>query len=190
MTAPKTRARRACRICGARLVPIVYGLPAFTTMEAAGRGELVLGGCCFSTDDPRFGCPTEHEFDELENLEPGWPANFPVDIGGRVREGLVVRSLSCDIEGRTTGSRRTCASKSCPGWFITVSWETGQIMHICSQGWRFDPATEEVRVTAGGEISARFVSPKPLGTPPRPRGEWPSPWELNGKGWRVNRRRG
>jgi hypothetical protein len=58
-------------------------------------------------------------------------------------------------------------------------------MHICSEGWVYDPATQEVRVTGGGEISARYVSPKPLGTPPRPREEWPDPDTLTGKGWRV-----
>jgi hypothetical protein len=58
-------------------------------------------------------------------------------------------------------------------------------MHICSEGWVYDPATQEVRVTGGGEISARYVSPTPLGTQPRPREEWPDPDTLTGKGWRV-----
>jgi hypothetical protein len=59
-------------------------------------------------------------------------------------------------------------------------------MHICSEGWEFDPAANEVRITGGGEISARFVSPPPEGTPPLPRSEWPDPSELTGLGWRVN----
>lgn len=119
-----------------------------------------------------------------------WPADFPLDASGRVAEGLVaeglvVRSISGDIEGRTTGSRRRCTSAGCPGWFITVKWETGQLMHICSEGWVYDAATGEVRVVAGGEISARYISPKPAGTPPKPRDEWPDPASLTGKGWRV-----
>ena len=66
-----------------------------------------------------------------------------------------------------------------------MSWETGQMMHIYSEGWRYAPFIGDVRVTGGGEISARFVSPKPFGTAPRPRAEWPDPATLTGKGWRV-----
>lgn len=114
-----------------------------------------------------------------------WPPNFPIDADGKVAEGLVVKSLSGDIEGRTTGSRRPCLTHTCPGWFITVNWETGQLMHICSEGWRYDPTTNSIRVVGGGEISARFVSPPPLGTPPLPRDAWPSRTDLlRRKGWR------
>ena len=116
-----------------------------------------------------------------------WPTEFPLTSDGHVTEGLVVRSLSGEIEGRTTGSHRPCVTKSCPGWFITVVWESGQIMHICSEGWRYDPASNSVRVVAGGEISARYVSPKPLGVPPLPRDEWPTRAELaHRKGWRTS----
>ncbi len=121
----------------------------------------------------------------IDGLPGPWPDDFPVRLDGTVAEGLTVRSQTGEIEGRATGARRPCISKGCPGWFITVSWETGQIMHICSEGWRYDPASGEVRVTGGGEISARFVSPKPLGTPPRPRDDWPDPAKLTGKGWRI-----
>jgi hypothetical protein len=116
-----------------------------------------------------------------------WPAEMPVSADGRVEEGLVVWSQSGTIEGRTTGSRRRCSSTGCPGWFIGVSWETGQRFFPCSQGWRYDPADRSVRIVGGGEISARVVSPPPLGTPPLPRGQWP-PRELlaNGAGWRVS----
>ncbi len=119
---------------------------------------------------------------------PGpWPAAFPVTDDGGVAEGVLVRSQSGEIEGRTTGSRRPCVSHGCPGWFIGVRWETGQLMSICSEGWAYDPATGEVRVTGGGEISARFVSPKPLGVAPLPRAEWPDRSTLSRwKGWRVD----
>lgn len=116
---------------------------------------------------------------------PGpWPAEFPVRPDGRVERGLVVWSLSGHIEGRTTGGRRPCISLGCPGWFIGVKWETGQQMHICSEGWAYDPLTRSVRVTGGGEISARFVSPAPLGTPPLPREQWPDRVEL-GPAWKA-----
>jgi hypothetical protein len=115
-----------------------------------------------------------------------WPEEMPVSAEGRVEEGLVVWSRSGTIEGRTTGSRRRCSSTGCPGWFIGVSWETGQRFFPCSQGWRYDPADKSVRITGGGEISARVISPPPLGTPPLPREQWPSRELLaNGTGWRV-----
>ena len=115
-----------------------------------------------------------------------WPAGFPVDGDGRVEEGLVVRSKSGAIEGRTTGARLRCSSIGCPGWFIGVSWETGQRMRVCSEGWTYDAADRTVRITGGGEISARFVSPRPLGVPPLPREQWPTREELaRGRGWRA-----
>lgn len=117
---------------------------------------------------------------------PGpWPKEFPVGDDGRVEEGLVVRSLSGEIEGRTTGSRFPCRSTQCDGWLVGVKWETGQQMYICNKGWEHDPKTKSVRVTGGGEISARVVSPEPLGTPPLPTSEWPDKATLaKGKGWR------
>src|SRR4051812_33762228 len=97
---------------------------------------------------------------EEQRNSPGvWPAEFPVSEDGTVEEGMVVRSQSGTIEGRTTGARLRCTSTGCPGWFIGVSWETGQRMRPCSEGWRYDPATKTVRITGGGEISARFISP-------------------------------
>lgn len=124
---------------------------------------------------------------ERHETSPGeWPADFPVDAAGRVEAGLVVRSLSGEIEGRTTGARLRCSSFGCPGWFIGVTWETGQFMKPCSEGWRYDARSKSVRITAGGEISARFISPAPLGTPPLPKDEWLDRSELmRRKGWRV-----
>jgi hypothetical protein len=116
-----------------------------------------------------------------------WPKDMPVTPEGRVEEGLVVWSQSGNIEGRTTGSRTRCSSTECEGWFIGVSWETGQRFQPCSEGWHYDPANKSVRITGGGEISARVISPRPLGTPPLPREEWPTRESLaKGKGWRVS----
>lgn len=120
----------------------------------------------------------------IQEEDAGWPVEFPVLPDGRVEEGLVVWSISGTIEGRTTGSRRPCISTGCPGWFIGVRWETGQMMFPCSEGWKYDPNARQVRITDGGEISARFVSPAPLGTPPLPRDQWPPRESLTGMGWR------
>jgi hypothetical protein len=116
--------------------------------------------------------------------EVGWPPDFPLREDGSVSEGIVVYSRSGAIEGRTTGSRRRCISTGCPGWFIGVRWETGQLLYPCSQGWRYFPDEQVVRIIDGGEISARFVSPEPLGPPPLPREQWPPRSELTGRGWR------
>lgn len=121
--------------------------------------------------------------------QDGWPSHFPLVESGRVRTGIVVRSLDGRIEGRTTGGRRSCPSKRCNGWLVGVHWQTGQQLHICSEGWHYDPSTDELHVIGGGNISARFVSPKPFGVAPRPRREWPSRSELmKTKAWSAANR--
>jgi hypothetical protein len=116
----------------------------------------------------------------------GWPAALPLVDERHIEEGLVVWSRSGDIEGRTTGSRLPCRSASCDGWQIGVRWETGQQLFVCSQGWAYDPTDRSIRITDGGEVSARFVSPKPLGVDPLPREAWPARDALaRTKGWRT-----
>ena len=120
-------------------------------------------------------------------LSPGaWPTDFPLTPEGKVEEGLLALSRSGTIKGRTTGSRRRCSSTGCPGWFIGVSWETGQRLFPCSEGWHYDSRTKTIRITGGGEISARVISPAPLGVDPLPREQWPDRSTLHGKGWRVS----
>jgi len=122
----------------------------------------------------------------------GWPRMLPYSSEKQIKEGIPLFSVSGNIEGRATGSRRKCiAGKSdsdkCPGWFIGVLWESGQQMYICSEGWHYDLETDRIDVIGGGEISARFVSPKPLGVPPLPRDVWPDRESLvRRKGWRVS----
>jgi hypothetical protein len=114
-----------------------------------------------------------------------WPSRLFMSDESLIDVGIPVRSLNRELEGRTTGSRRPCAAHGCPGWFVGVLWESGQQMYICSQGWHYNPTTREIEVIGGGEISARYISPKPLGTPPLPRNEWPSREELlKRRGWR------
>ena len=105
----------------------------------------------------------------LRNHNPdAWPSAFPTLDDGRIQSRMTVRSRSIRLEGRTTGGRQKCRSTSCPGWFIGVLWETGQQMFICSQGWHFDANRNEVFVIGGGEISARYISPPPMGRAPLP----------------------
>lgn len=108
----------------------------------------------------------------------GWPMHLSVKPDGRIRTGIVTKSIDGKIEGRTTGGRRRCPSHQCNGWLVGVLWQTGQQLHICTEGWHYDPQADELRVIGGGTISARFVSPKPLGVEPKKRSEWPPRTEL------------
>jgi hypothetical protein len=38
-------------------VRILYGYPTAESFERAGRGEIVLGGCVLTGDDPEWACP-------------------------------------------------------------------------------------------------------------------------------------
>ena len=38
------------------IVPIAYGFPTPETQKALQRGEVALGGCCISDDDPTWIC--------------------------------------------------------------------------------------------------------------------------------------
>ena len=131
---------------------------------------------------PTKGRATAHK------ASPGrWPEDFPLLPDGKVAEGIVVLSKSGEIEGRTTGARIRCTSIGCPGWFIAVTWETGQALRPCSEGFRYDPATNTIRITGGGEVSGRFIAPAPLGVDPLPKEEWPERSALSKrKGWRIN----
>jgi hypothetical protein len=56
-----------CPSCGERTtpVPIVYGMPGpedmAATLAAADGGELVIGGCVMTGDDPQYACPACRE---------------------------------------------------------------------------------------------------------------------------------
>jgi hypothetical protein len=46
-----------------------------------------------------------------------------------------------------------------------------------------------IQIVAGGEISARFISPKPFGTPPLPKSQWIKRSELlKRSSWKLNQR--
>lgn len=38
------------------MLPIVFGLPTYSTFEAAERGEVVLGGCMLESNRPTHRC--------------------------------------------------------------------------------------------------------------------------------------
>ncbi len=131
-------------------------------------------------------------YSEAVCSKDGWPRMLPYSSEKQIKEGIPLFSVSGNVEGRATGSRRKCiAGKSdsdkCPGWFIGVLWESGQQMYICSEGWHYDYKNNRIVVIGGGEISARFISPTPLGVPPLPPHEWPDRDAFaRRKGWRVS----
>ena len=45
-----------CPSCGGVGIPIVYGLPAGPLIEAADRGEAVIGGCLIHESNPTHEC--------------------------------------------------------------------------------------------------------------------------------------
>ena len=45
-----------CPKCGDQLIEIVYGMPGPELFEASERGEVILGGCCITGDDPKYHC--------------------------------------------------------------------------------------------------------------------------------------
>lgn len=104
----------------------------------------------------------------------GWPVALAVDDDGRIPVGMVVRSLSSTIEGRTTGGRRRCPAAHCNGWDVSVAWESGQDSRICTEGWHFDPVSRELRIVGGGEITARVSNDPSTDVLPLPRAKWPT----------------
>ena len=109
-----------------------------------------------------------------EGTDPGIPVwSLPVEVVG----------FSGLVEGRTTGGCVACQASSCGGWQIGVRWETGQLMHLCSRGWTYDPATRSIRITAGTGLSTTTATDRPnTRKPPPPRSEWPSR-SLLGDSW-------
>lgn len=51
-----------CPTCGAPGVLIVYGMPGPDLFEAAERGEVLIGGCVITGDDPTHGCASGHQW--------------------------------------------------------------------------------------------------------------------------------
>jgi hypothetical protein len=52
-----------CHNCGSKkIATILYGLPAYTSKLETGfaAGEIILGGCCVTEDDPLWECSSCH----------------------------------------------------------------------------------------------------------------------------------
>jgi hypothetical protein len=62
----------ACPKCGSqRVMPVMYGYPSVEGMEAARRGEVVLGGCVVYDLAPRWACAEcHHQFPPARAVDP------------------------------------------------------------------------------------------------------------------------
>ena len=55
-----------CPRCGNELLPIVYGMPGPEMLKKAERGEIYLGGCLITPDNPKYYCDAcDKEFYEV-----------------------------------------------------------------------------------------------------------------------------
>lgn len=45
-----------CHVCGGRVVPVLYGEPTAESFELAGRGMMILRGCCITADEEIEDC--------------------------------------------------------------------------------------------------------------------------------------
>src|ERR1700675_1315666 len=84
-----------CPRCGvvATMVPIVFGFPSPETFEAADRGEVAIGGCLVTGEDPTHRCSACAQDVIVEVPETcascgralgGDPADDPTDAGGPI----------------------------------------------------------------------------------------------------------
>jgi hypothetical protein len=48
--------RGTCPACGGAGVPIVYGMATYQAGQAVERGEIALGGCEVTGEDPDYRC--------------------------------------------------------------------------------------------------------------------------------------
>lgn len=68
-----------CPACGEKTgVNIVYGYPPLELREAEERGEIALGGCCISDNDPERRClKCGHEW-RIKHRKPD-PFAIPIE---------------------------------------------------------------------------------------------------------------
>jgi len=66
-----------CSHCGGAVVRIAYGYPNANLMDAAERGEVILGGCIVDDGNPRWQCTQCHGTDRTK--PPRRPDIDPAD---------------------------------------------------------------------------------------------------------------
>ena len=51
-----TEGHPTCPECGGKFLPIIYGYPGPKMIEAAEKGEVLLGGCVVEEANPNWRC--------------------------------------------------------------------------------------------------------------------------------------
>jgi len=101
-----------CPRCGvaSTLVPIVFGFPSPQTFEAADRGEIAIGGCLVTIEDPTHRCSACAQDVIVEVPETcascgreldGDPEDDPTDAGGPIC-GECNRARNFDADEETS----------------------------------------------------------------------------------------
>lgn len=72
---------KKCPKCGESLIEIVYGMPGIELFEAEERGEVILGGCCVSDDDPKYRCK-KCDIDYSRDLKKTFEPDHGIELDG------------------------------------------------------------------------------------------------------------
>ncbi len=111
-----------CPTCGALGVLIVYGTPGPDLVDAAERGEVLIGGCVITGDDPTpNGCAAGHEWKARRSRDAPRPsaprARPPVRTPRSTTPGVTLpytRMPSSSGSSRRRRRRRSVASGTLP----------------------------------------------------------------------------
>jgi len=140
-----------CPSCGEKAgVPVRYGLPPRSAAEAAERGDLVLGGCVLTDDDPPRCCT---------NCRAAlWPGGIHAVPGAAGDLRIVL------VGGRL--GRRLEASVS-PDWELTIAWCRGERrevdMVVDSRDADLLLLLMAAEVAGGGAALAKWLQRRELG---------------------------
>lgn len=72
---------KKCPKCGENLVEIIYGMPSSELFEAEERGEVVIGGCEVTGNDPAYRCK-KCDIDYSRNLKRTFKPDHGIELNG------------------------------------------------------------------------------------------------------------
>ncbi|MBQ3476078.1 hypothetical protein IJH26_01030 [Candidatus Saccharibacteria bacterium] len=72
---------KKCPKYGENLIEIIYGMPGPELFEAEERGEVILGGCCVSDDDPKYRCK-KCDIDYSRDLKKAFKPDHGIELDG------------------------------------------------------------------------------------------------------------
>lgn len=84
-----TQLGKRCPICGLPAIPIVYGLPSWSLMDAAEAGDIEAGGCMVDDVNPSWACTdpeNPHRWGSMSEDDPAWVAAVDAAVRRR-RQG-------------------------------------------------------------------------------------------------------